>query len=422
MKFIKVKQFWARAKENKFFSRVSKIIENNPQILTVVLIVGLAAFFRFWQINVIPGGFSERERETVQHLIDLNKNRLWLGSQFDKAAYLYTAYLWTKIFGLSIIALRFLSATIGTLTVVALYAFIAKWFSKKIAIFSAFLLSISAFHVGASRLIVPDIMLPLILLLVFSLLTMAFRTKNIWLFGIAGFCIGLGFYTSTSFLFVPILFGISGLYFFLVNKKFLTSYKNEIIVSAIAFLGSSFPFLISFFTSPMNYLTNFGFNRSLWQVVMNVGQIPNMLFLSTQGDFFYSLGTEPIMDPFIFVTSVSGFLLALFAISRRKYFFLVFWFILFILYGAMKRGVQIGDLFGLVPVLFVFSALILDYVLDMWFKTFPYNKTARVLIVGIVAALFSISALYNFDRYYIGYKSASEVKKEFSAKPPIPLK
>lgn len=402
--------------------RIQEFLRKNPLIVIVFCIFGLAIFLRLWQISVIPGGFSEYERQAVDQLLKFNKNNLWLGGEFDKAAYLHLAFFVTKIFGLKIIVLRILSAIIGSLTVVMLYVFISQWFSKKVAVFASLLLAISAFHITLSRLILPDIMFPLILLIIFSTITLAYRTKNPWYFGISGMLVGLGFYTSPAFLFIPILFAVSAIYFYLKNKKFLTIYKKELLVAVVGFLAVIAPFLVSFAREPMAYLTHFGFYRSPWQLVMNVGQIPNLLFFGTPKEAFSHLGTEPLVDPFIFVTATSGFLLALFSITRRKYFFLVFWVVFLTLYAALKRGVQVTDLIGILPALYVMAALMIDYVLVKWLETFPLNKNARLLIVAVFSLLFALSGLYNFDQYFVAYKNSKDVKTEFSAKSPIPLK
>lgn len=395
---------------------------SNPLIFIVLCIFVLAVFLRTWQISAIPGGFSEHERSAVDQLLRFNKNNLWLGGEFDKAAYLYSALLFTKIFGLSIIVLRIFSAIVGSLTVVMLYVFISQWFSKKVAVFASLLLAISAFHITLSRLILPDIMFPLILLIIFSAITLAYRTKNPWYFGISGMLVGLGFYTSPAFLFIPVLFAISAAYFYLKNKKFLTVYKKELLVASIGFLAVIAPFLVSFIREPMSYLTHFGFNRSFGQLVMNVGQLPNLLFFGTPKEYFTHFGTEPLVDPFIFVSATAGFLLALFSITRRKYFFLVFWVVFLALYASLKRGVQVTDLIGILPALYVMSALMIDYVLEKWLETFPLNKNARFFIVAVFSLLFALSGLYNFDQYFVAYKNSKDIKTEFSAKPPIPLK
>lgn len=408
--------------KNFNIKKVSEIFRRNPQVLIVIFIFGLALFLRLWQINAIPGGFSEQERPILDQLLRFNKNNLWLGGEFHKASYLYPAWLWTKLFGLKVVNLRIFSALLGTATVVLLYVFISQWFSKKIAIFSSLLFAISAFHIILSRLILPDIMFPLILLAIFSVTTLAYRTKNPWYFGFSGFLVGLGFYTSPAFLFIPALFVVSAGYFYLKNKKFITLYKKELLVAFSGFLATIVPFTVSFIQSPMSYLTHFGFYRSAGQLVMNIGQIPNLLFFGTPREFFTHFGPEPLTDPLIFIASTAGFLLALFSITRRKYFFLVFWLVFLALYAALKRGVQVIDLVGMLPVLYVMAALILDYVLVKWLETFPLNRSARLLIVAVFSLLFALSGLYNFDQYFVAYKNSKEVKAEFSANSPIPLK
>lgn len=398
------------------------LVNENRDFLAVGFVTLLAAFLRFWGLGSTPPGFSLKEAYIIDLLQRLDWNHLWLGSEFYRGGYVYLAFLFTKLFGLSVFNLRLLSAGIGTLTVFFSYLFIAKWFSKKIALFTSFLFAISSFHITISRLILPEVLLPLALLILFSLLTDAYRNKNIWHFGAAGFFAGLGFYTSPVFLFVPFIFIISGAYFTLKNKKFVTSYRQELLIAAIAFFAASLPYAVSFLQSPMAYLTYFGFNRSISQLVMNIGQIPMLLFVSTSREYFLNIGTEPLLDPFISVTAISGFLFALFSIQRRKYFFMITWLALFATYAAMKRGVQIVDLIGILPVLYAFSALILDYIMERWFTTFPYNKSARIIVVTIVSIFFALTTLYNYERYFVAYSNSRSVMVEFMASPSIPLK
>lgn len=388
----------------------------------IFLVFALALFLRLWQIGSIPPGVSPAENLVMLQIKNLTFGNLWLGSKFYQAAYVYTGFAVGKLFGLTVLNLRIMSAIIGSLTILLTYVFISKWFSKKIAIITAFLFSVSAFHITLSRLILPEIMMPMVLLLLFVALTEAYRTKNIWLFGISGLLVALGLYTSPAFLIIPLLFLITGGYFFYKNKKFFSAYRQEIVIAAIAFNAAFIPYAVSFYHDPGAYLTFFGFNHSLWQVILNVSQVPYMLLIGTPVNYFVNLGAEPLLDPFIAVTAIAGIVIAVSAASRRKYFFLLSWLGLFILYASLKRGVQIADLVGILPVLYVFSALALDYVIEKWFATFPLNKRAQLLAIFVISIFFALSAVYNFDRYFVGYKDSLQVKQEFSATPIIPLK
>lgn len=398
-----------------------KFLEEN-QIFIIILTIFVVAFvLRIWNLSGIPGGFSEAERQTVDTIRGLKLNDLWLKDGFYNAAYIYTAFIWTKFFGLTVYALRLLSALIGGATVVMAYIFISEWFSRKVAIFTALLFAISAFHISVSRLIIPEIFLPLILLSLFVTLTKAYRTKNAWLFGLSGLLTGLGLYTSAAFLLVIPLFAVAGYYFYRKNRKFFTSYRVESFTALAAFLSLAIPYLVSFFNHRQSYLDYYGFGNSALNIAMNFSEIFTSLFIKSPVNYFVNVGAEPLLDPLIFVTAVFGFLFAILSIIRRKYFFLVIWLAFFWIYAALKATVVPADFLGLLPVIYTFSALIIDYVLDRWYETFPLNKRAQLLSVGLISIFFALSMLYNFNKYFVAYRNSELVKQEFSARSDIPL-
>lgn len=404
---------------------IKKTIEylKNNQILLITLGIFLFAFFlRTFNIRVIPDGLSQKEIETVRAIKDLKKDSMWLEGGYYNAAYIYLSYLWSKIFGLSVLSLRYLSALIGGLTVLLSYVFIYKWFSRKIAIFMALLFSFSAFHVSASRLIIPEVLLPLVLVSLLIALTNAYRTKSVWLFGLSGVIAGLGFYTSPSFLLAPFIFLAAGFYFFRRNKKFITGYRDELIVATVGFFAVIAPYIVSFSLGSASYLSYYNFKFSLEDLAINISQIPGLLFLKSSGENFLNVGHEPLLDPLIFVTSVAGLVFAILSLSRRKYFFLVVWFLIYSFYAALRSPLSGIDLLGMLPVVYTFSALIIELVLTKWFETFPIDKKAKFFAIGLVAVFFSLSMLYNFDRYFVAYRYSKSVQAEFSETSPIPIK
>ncbi len=416
-----IDKFKRNIKELKLSDIRNYILENQISVM-VLFILGLAFFFRLWQIGSVPGGVSEAENEIINKISALKSNNMWLGAEYSNALYIYFGYIWTNIFGLTAINLRILSALIGGSTVVLSYLFISKWFSKKIAIFMALLLSTSSFHVTVSRLIIPEIMLPFILLALFVSLTYAYRNKSVWVFGLSGVLAGLGFYTSQAFIITIIIFAISGAYFINKNKKFLTSYGNEIFISVAGFISVIIPYMVSFIGNMELYFRDWRFADTFNNVAINFSEVLKILFIGFSSDFFINVGTEPLLDPLIFITSVFGFFYAVFAVSRRKYFFLIAWLLFFYIYTATKPNISTLDLLGLLPAVYTLSALILDYIIDHWFETFPLNKRAKLFAIGLISVFFAISVLYNFNKYFIAYKNSEQVKKEFSIEPVIPLR
>ncbi|MDD3480652.1 MAG: glycosyltransferase family 39 protein [Patescibacteria group bacterium] len=392
------------------------------QISFIILGIFIVAFvLRVYDIGNIPPGFSGREADTVNSIKGISPGNLLMKGSIYSALYVYLGFLWTKLFGLTVENLRIFSALLGGATVVLSYVFISKWFSRKIAIFTALLFGISSFHITVSRLIVPEIALPLVVLSLFVALTYAYRTKNIWLFGISGFLAGLGFYTSPAFILVLVLFAISGVYFFTKNKRFFTSYKLETISFFAGFVSIMIPYAVSFFGDPMKHLSYYVFPDSLSRTLMNISEVPYILFVRAPISFFENIGGEPLVDPLIFVTSVFGFFFAILAIKRRKYFFLIFWLLVFFAYAVFKESVNTLGLLGILPALYALSALIIDYILDRWLETFPYNLRARIFAVGLISIFFALSMLYNFDKYFVAYRYSEEVREEFSFPAEIPL-
>lgn len=415
MSFLKIINF------QKNLIKLRSLLFNNQISIIIFLIFGLAIYLRFWNLISIPGGFSTQEEEVVKTVSSLSKGNLWLEDGYFNAAYIYIAYLWGKLFDLTVLNLRYLSALIGSITVIVSYFFISRWFSQKIAIFMTLLFAVSSFHISISRIILPEILLPLILLTLFLTLTYAYRENNVWLFGLAGFLTGLGFYTSPAFLFLPLIFIFSGLYFYKRNKKFITSYYQELLVSFVGFLAVIIPYVVSLAKNPKPYFEYYNFSISFESLAVNISQIPSMLFFKGPQNYLYNIGTEPLLDPFIFVTSTAGLFFAIMAIKRRKYLFIVLWLIFLSVYASLKPNLTGTDLLGLLPVVYTLSALIIDYVLDRWFETFPKNQKARLFAIGLISIFFALSMMYNYDKYFVAYKHSSEVELEFSQPAPIPL-
>ncbi len=411
-----------RIVENEIKKGPKAFFIDNQILLITLAIFAVAFFLRFFDLGLLPQGVSASEKETIITIESLSKKDMWLDSGYHNAAYIYLGYLWSKVFGLTVLSLRCLSALIGGLTVVLGYLFISKWFSKKVAIFTSLLFAVSSFHVAVSRLILPEIFLPFVLFALFLTLTYAYREKNIWLFGLSGFLTGVGFYCSPAFLLVPLIFIFAGGYFFKKNRKFILAYRQELLVAVLGFLAVIIPCAVSFYLNPDAYFDFLKLEPSLGSLVMNLSQIPSMLFLEGPRDPLYNLGTEPLLDPFIFVSSLGGLVFAAISISRRKYFFLILWMVFLSLYAALKPELEGVDLLGLLPVIYIFSALIIGYLLEKWFETFPADRGARLLAVGLMSVFFALSMLYNLEKYFVAYRHSEQVQEEFADDPPIPLK
>ena len=142
----------------------------------LLIIVCLAAFFRFYRLGDVPPSPSLDEASIAYNAYSiLETGRDEYGTRFPlllrafddwrPAAYVYLVIPFVKLFGLSALAVRFPAALLGTLTVILTFYLVKELFSSAgqkpsfmihnslfISLLSAFLLAISPWHIYLSRL------------------------------------------------------------------------------------------------------------------------------------------------------------------------------------------------------------------------------------------------------------------------------
>jgi len=146
-------------------------------------------------------------------------------------------HFWTKLFGVSEIALRMLSVLFGLLSVPMIYLTGKRFFSGKVGLMSAFLLSISVYLIENAQLI-----RAYSVFLFFSLLSIyffgryikEFKRRDLVLFTIASI---INFYTH---FFASFLLDIQILFFFVFIKK----RRKEFLVSILSVLLFALPVLL----------------------------------------------------------------------------------------------------------------------------------------------------------------------------------
>lgn len=137
-----------------------KVLKKNS---ILIFIVGLSAVFRFSYLSSNPVGFNDDEAAFGYNAYSILKTgkdewgRTLPFPVFESfgdwklVGYLYPTVLSEAIFGKNVFAVRFPSALIGILAVIATYLFTKKLFDEKTALFGAFLLAINPWHIVASR-------------------------------------------------------------------------------------------------------------------------------------------------------------------------------------------------------------------------------------------------------------------------------
>ena len=139
---------------------------NKKEFWILILIIALAIFFRFYQLDSFPPGLYPDEAMNGNNaLVALETGSFKMfypENNGREGLFINLQALPVGIFGNQPWSLRAVSAIIGVLTVIGLYLLTKELFGWRLGALSSFLLAISFWHVNFSRIGFRAIMLPFI--------------------------------------------------------------------------------------------------------------------------------------------------------------------------------------------------------------------------------------------------------------------
>lgn len=209
---------------------------NKKTFLFLIAIIFLGAVLRFWQLGKVPPSPDWDEAALGYNAYSiLTTGRDEYGTflpvvlrsfdDYKPALYSYLSMPFIKVFGLNIVSVRLPSATLGVLTIIAVFFLVKEIFRKNsIALLSSFLLAISPWHIQFSRIAFEsNVGLSLNIFWIFIFLK---SFKKYWLLVPASFIAGINLYTYQSEkVFTPLLIivflGIFRRQLLAIPKKYL---------------------------------------------------------------------------------------------------------------------------------------------------------------------------------------------------------
>lgn len=217
-------------------------------ILFLILLIGI--FLRFYRLNEFPVGFHIDEAINgvngyyiLQTGKDSNNNKFPLQTEvfgdYNPTGYSYLTIVPIKLLGLNEFSTRFPGALLGSLTILACFLLTFSIFkSKTVGLLSAFLVTISPWHINFSRSSEETLASLFFVVLGFALVFLSFENNKLKLLIPGVFILALSFFMYfTPRVFVPLMFFTALILLFgLWHKQKNTKYKN--------FLFCSFLFLV----------------------------------------------------------------------------------------------------------------------------------------------------------------------------------
>jgi len=316
------------------------------ELVALVLIVLVAAFFRLYDLDELPPGLHYDEAFYGIDAVSILQGReypIFLMENFGREplfSYLVAVSFYSL--GVSALSIRAVSAVAGIVTVPTLYFLVKEIFSqgedsasRYRGLLAAFILATSYWHVNFSREGLRAILVPLFEVLTFYFLWRGIRRGEELSFTCSGFFLGASLYTYQAARLLPPFLVLFLAYRLLLNKGFWRGYGRGLLllfaVALITFAPLGYYFLrhpagFTLRTGQASVVTpGEGWDKAARTILTNTAKSLAMFSLRGDDDPRNNLPGRPALDAFLSVGFLLGITLALLRIEKPEYVFLVLW-------------------------------------------------------------------------------------------------
>lgn len=175
-----------------------------------LLIMGIAAFFRFYRLDAMPNEMTSDHVEKLLDAYDVSQgvfHVFFTRNGGREAIQFYLVALASRVFGtgMSFLTLKLVAAVEGLLLIPLMIWFGRELVDRETGYAAAALVAISWWHVVLSRLSLRIVLTPLVFTLILILLVRGIRTgaRRAWLW--AGFWMGVGLYSYQALRITPLV-------------------------------------------------------------------------------------------------------------------------------------------------------------------------------------------------------------------------
>ena len=314
----------------------------------------------------------------------------------------------------SILLLRLVSVILGFFTMIFFSLALKFWYGNKTALLGMGLFITSPWVISVSRIATIDVQFLFgisLLLLLSSLLKKRIESPSIYI--IINFVLTLLIFIPGLIWFVIALIAIQrGDIYYGIKLQNKISLPLYLIFSIICL-----PLLVINLIKSTTALSVFlGLNFNHFNIISKLKDFGEGIihsFLLGPNNPSIWLGRYPMFNIFGLVCVVLGiyFYVIHFNNNQSKILFS------FLLIGLILLGLNKSNSLSLViPVLYLFLATGISYLLQIWLKLFPINPIARSLGIVLLIILISLSILFNTRQYFVAFANNPTSRSSFEIK------
>ncbi len=382
-------------------------------------IVGLAIFFRFYQLNHLPPGLHPDEAanglDIVQRIFHHDYRIIYNTNGPREALFFYLQAIFVALMGNTILALRIAPALFGVVAAIVVFFATKEWFNRRTALVTTFFFAISPWVVTIQRDGFRASLVPLFIALVMWFGALAYK-KNKWIFYVlAGVSLGLGFYTYTAFTMFSVAIAFGVVYLLIARREFIKTNWKKLLVGLAATVIVLLPLIVVTVKDPGGSTARAG-GTSFLNKELNHGKPIQTLADSVaktvlQYNFFgdensrHNLPGAPLLNTFVGLMFILGIGVSIFYFKRPKYAMVLAIFAAMMLPAILTaEGLPhaLRSIGTAVPV-FILAGIGVDYLLRIWYQTFPINSLARSLGLAVVCILMGLSLILAYRQYFVAW-------------------
>jgi hypothetical protein len=382
--------------------------------VSLITSVGVAAFFRFFRLDSLPPALFGATAHTGIQAAALGEHGHWptLNAADGFAPLLVVLQAFpVRLLGHTELALRLWPALLGTLAVLLTWLWVRSWFGLRLAWLSSLLLAVTPWAVTLSRTGIESAVYPFLTALTLWAGTLAWRRRSSlstlvfalalildllsgpvgWLLAAVTLLAALTVLARSRALFVfdrPRVIGLSVLVLALAALSYLFVQSGHQVNDLTRMAGFS--------------LTNLGSNI-----------VKTLLMFNVRGDenFRHNLPTEPMLNAFVGLMFVAGFLVAISRTHERRYRLLLLFFAVLLL-PALLTSVGVPNAAraaAALPIIMTLAALGISYMLELWYRTFPINSAARATGQAAIILLLGLTIFQGYTQYFRAWANSAEM-------------
>lgn len=394
------------------------------------LVIGLAIFFRFYKLNVLPPGLHPDEAANGLDIFRILENQdyriIYNTNGPREALFFYIQAVFVYFMGNTILALRMAPALLGVVSVVAIFFAAKEWANRRTALITAFFMAVTPWVVVIQRDGFRASLVPLFIGLVMLFSAKAYKKGKLVNYILAAIFLGLGFYTYTAFsmILVALLAGL--VYLLVLRRPWLKQNWKKLLVSFAVFGVVMTPLLYTTIKDPGGSTARAG-GTSFLNKDLNEGKPVQTLLSSTAKTLLqynyagdqnnrHNVAGQPLLNMFVGLMFVLGLVMCLFNFTKPRYAMLL------AIFGAMllpslltAEGLPHGlrSIGTAVPV-FILAGMGVNYLLYIWYKTFPVNKLARVTGLVVILILLGLTLIQSYRQYFVAWAQDAKTYEAYN--------